>query len=326
MDKEYRTRIEYRKRLLKEHPDVVRALDIGPSTDNPDPRIRPALSELYTWVMGTYLPGRYPSMFQLKATEYETGKTDMLHNKVTGTLYPTKISSGSPTDTGPLYLALETLGKTVDEDFLILLPTRSPEEKNNPEPSTPPHLANNDPTDPNRTYTLAAYINCYPNGFNPASKIGKQLSDIHTPVPGYAARLEKSMDRFFRSIPVGKYVLRANWSVVVGAPLFAAFGGTHAYEEDTEAEEEGWSAARDLDQTVLRVERQTLHRLPKSKALVFAFHSYEYPLRDIKENEPENAERLAIASEGLKMGNVPEMEGYKRGKIWGPGVREYLRG
>jgi hypothetical protein len=41
-------------------------------------------------------------------------------------------------------------------------------------------------------------------------KINLTLANIHTPVPGYAAKLEKSMDRFFATLPVGKIVKRIN--------------------------------------------------------------------------------------------------------------------
>jgi Protein of unknown function (DUF3445) len=78
-----------------------------------------------------------------------------------------------------------------------------------------------------------------------------------------------------------------------------------------------------MSQTLVRCERQTLHRLPKSKALVFAFKTYMYPIRDIKEEGL--GEELATAIDGLKGGNVPEMHFYKRGVEWGTAVKKYLR-
>lgn len=314
MDKTYLDRIAYRKKLLKDHPEIVHKVHIL-EDGLPDPRLQPAISELYTWVLGTYLPSRYPTMFELKKVEYDTGKTFMLHNKVTNELVSTSVTSGSET---ALLRALKTLGSQVDEDFLILTPTQPAPEKAEDE-----------------TYTLSAYINAYPSGFNPASKLGLTLSKIHTPVPGYATTISKSMDRFFRTIPIGRYVMRVNWSVITGAELYAPDAeDTHAHVSDTEADgttdlalddPRGWIQDRDLDKTVLRCERQTLHRLPTSKALVFAFHTYEYPLRDIKEKEPDMALKLADAADGLGKGNVPRIEVYKRGKVWGPGVKRYLR-
>lgn len=38
--------------------------------------------------------------------------------------------------------------------------------------------------------------------------LGLRFRDFHTPVPGYRARLEKTMDRFFTRIAVGEVVKR----------------------------------------------------------------------------------------------------------------------
>jgi hypothetical protein len=71
------------------------------------------------------------------------------------------------------------------------------------------------------------------------------------------------------------------------------------------------------------VEIQTLTRLPKTRAILFSFKTYLYPVRDIKDEGlgPE----LADAIEGLKLGNAPGMWVYKGGIRWGKGVCEYLR-
>jgi hypothetical protein len=66
-----------------------------------------------------------------------------------------------------------------------------------------------------------------------------------------------------------------------------------------------------------------LHRLPITKALVFSFKTYLYPLKDIKDEGL--GEELAQAIDGLKEGSVPAMHFYKRGVIWGEAVKRYLR-
>jgi hypothetical protein len=155
-------------------------------------------------LFGTYLPVRYPSMFKLHRTEYEQGPEIMLHNLVTNELLPVEPKSKT-------IALLETLGKHLDDDLLLLLPERNVEK------------------DPK--YVLEAYITICPAGFNPREKLGKKLRDIHGPVPAYAERIESSMDRFFAKVEVGKYVGRVNWSVTIGAELFAAGPGTmHAHE------------------------------------------------------------------------------------------------
>jgi len=66
-----------------------------------------------------------------------------------------------------------------------------------------------------------------------------------------------------------------------------------------------------------------LYRLPRSKALVFAFKTYLTPIKDIKDEG--SGEELAEAIDSLKTGSVPQMHFYKRGAVWGEAVKKYLR-
>lgn len=75
--------------------------------------------------------------------------------------------------------------------------------------------------------------------------------------------------------------------------------------------------------TFLRVELQTLTRLPRTRALLFSFKTYMYPLREIVEDGL--GEELAVAVEGLGKGNAPGMGGYKGSERWGGRVCELLR-
>lgn len=76
-------------------------------------------------------------------------------------------------------------------------------------------------------------------------------------------------------------------------------------------------------QTNLRIELQTLTRLPSTSSLVFSFKTYMYPVDDIKKEGlgPD----LAEAIQGLKKGNAPAMWVYKGGVKWGEELCEYLR-
>lgn len=221
MDKTYQDRLGYRRSILQKHRDTVIAV-----ADESDPRIRAAVGELYKFLMATYLPLRYPQMFRLHQTAFETGMAYMLENLVMNELYPAELTKYTPTTR-----ALATLFKNIDEDFLILLPDESTGSDEQKEKK---------PTDDSdeaeiTKYKLVAYETCYPAGFNPREKLGKRLAQIHGPVPGYESKLEKSMDRFFDKVEVGKYVRRANWSISTGdTELFAAFGGLHSTGNDSE--------------------------------------------------------------------------------------------
>lgn len=56
---------------------------------------------------------------------------------------------------------------------------------------------------------------------------------------------------------------------------------------------------------------------------MFGFHTYTYPISEIKEEGL--GEELATAIDGLKDGSVPEIHIYKRGFVWGDAVKAYLR-
>lgn len=57
---------------------------------------------------------------------------------------------------------------------------------------------------------LKGFVTCFPNGFNTATKLNLELRDIHTPIPQYKEKLEKSMDRYFEKLKAGKFIQRAN--------------------------------------------------------------------------------------------------------------------
>ncbi|OOF99844.1 hypothetical protein ASPCADRAFT_126737 [Aspergillus carbonarius ITEM 5010] len=300
MDKTYKERLTLRQSLLTQHPTVV--VGVTPEGQRKGSPVFAAITELYEFIVGVYLPTRYPSMFTLEDPEPNT-KTKTLHNKITNQRIPLP-------HPGTGREILTTLGTFVDEDFLVLLPDPSPSSEKTPEIE-------------DIKYILEAYTTFYPAGFDTREKLGKRLSTIHDPVPRYKEKLEKSMDRFFAKLEVGKVVQRVNWSVTTeGTSLFAAFGGVHG---DEGKKEEVMNVEEvDGEMTRLRCERQTLHRLPKTKALIFTFHTYTYPIQDIKDEGL--GEDLAAAIDGLKEGNVPEIHRYKRGPVWGEAVKAFLRG
>jgi hypothetical protein len=315
MDNTYRSRISLRRQLLRDnHDDVLRLNTVA----------EPAVTEFYTWLVKTYLPRRHPTLFTLS----DSG----LQNHITAETLP--LHPPSPSE------ALRLIGSHIDTDFLFLLPTPTP----NPPPVTTPIPSSAPSLDPSTPkYHLSAFITCFPSGFSTSQKLGLQLSDIHAPVPGYAQKLERSMDRFFANLPVGKIVRRCNWTVTTHRELFCLAGNHFVWAGEEggigggEDGVEGGGLGLSLEDKVhkeqqdvniqncaLRCERQTLHRLPETKALVFAFKTYLYGLDEVRDEG--SGEEMAEAIDGMGMGNVPEMRVYKRQVVWGETVKAYLRG
>lgn len=165
MDKNYLDRVTLRRTLLQEQAATVHGCT---------PSGLPAVQELYAYLLTTYLPTRYPSMFRLSPD----GKT--FHNLVTERHFPTLAPSSGDE-------ALRILGETVEEDMFLLQETPEGHES-------------------------VAFACCFPAGFDPSEKLGKLLRDIHGPVPSYE-KIGASMERFFGKLEAGKSVKRMNVSL-----------------------------------------------------------------------------------------------------------------
>lgn len=105
---------------------------------------------------------------------------------------------------------------------------------------------------------------CSPARWRLAEKLGRPLDAIHAPVPGYAETLDRPVARLLAQLKPGKLVWRLNWGL----------------SDDPEPFQLTAAAARPLVATMagerlwLRVERQTLRRLPASGAVVFTIRTY----------------------------------------------------
>jgi dimethylamine monooxygenase subunit A len=121
-------------------------------------------------------------------------------------------------------------------------------------------------------YRLVAGVLCFPSHWRLLDKLGRPLMAIHEPVPGFAERLGPTVDRFFASIRVERPVWRANWALVDTPDLFLSpeHRGRPVPVSAEDAGERLW----------LRVERQTLRRLPRSGDVLFTIHTSVVPLAE----------------------------------------------
>ena len=122
---------------------------------------------------------------------------------------------------------------------------------------------------------LAAAVLCFPSRWRLAEKIGRPLAAVHAPVPGYAAALARPVDRFMAAIRPGHIALRLNWALVDDPALFQPTG------KFRDAEDPSITPANAGARLWLRVERQTLRRLPGSGAVLFGIRVHVYPLAAI---------------------------------------------
>lgn len=241
-----------------------------------------AVRELHQFLIRDYLPTRFPTMFRLRDQDRQ------FDNLVTGRSFPT----AAPENVEEAEAALRMLAETVEEDMFLLL--GEPEG-----------------------HRAVAFVCCFPSGFDPSTKVGRLLREIHAPVPSYD-KIGPSMERFFSRIEVGKNVKRTNWSMQTHSDLF------HYDRHDGHTSEDVLKAEDiDMSKTYARIELQTLSRLPKTRAVLFSFKTYLYPVEDLKKEGL--GPQVADAIEGLKTGNAPGMWKYKGAPQWGEPICKYLR-
>ncbi|PTB64242.1 hypothetical protein BBK36DRAFT_1124158, partial [Trichoderma citrinoviride] len=247
------------------------------------PVANPAIAELYTEVMAKHLPQRFPTMFRIIKR-----RRQLLLNLATGTSHSLDAAELTHAE------MLRNLGESVEEDFYIMCPDEQGEIR------------------------LQGYVACFPGGFLSFARVGMSMREIHRPVPGYTERIAKGADRHLERLSPGKYIGRMNWSLQIDGPeLFRLDGANNFYPEKGDALPEDEDAV-DISTSYLRVEHQTLNRLPKTKAVIFCVRSYLTSLEDIKREGNGPLLLEAIQSMPEKLGN------YKKRPFWRRAVYDYL--
>jgi hypothetical protein len=121
-------------------------------------------------------------------------------------------------------------------------------------------------------YRLIGATLCFPNRWRLAEKIGQPLDFIHEPVPGFAPALQRPLAHFFAALKPDRILARVNWGIADDPTLFQPIG------RDADAAITAETAGSAL---FLRLERQTLRRLPESQAVLFTIRTGITPLDQV---------------------------------------------
>lgn len=136
---------------------------------------------------------------------------------------------------------LELASRLVQEDFCILASTAG-------------------------QYRLVAGCVCFPSRWEVRSKLGKSIFEIHDPVPHYAETLGDPVDRLFDRLRADAPGWRLNWSLADTSTLFLP--------PERPVDYTGITPENVGDRLWLRVEFQTLRRLPQTQAILFTIRTY----------------------------------------------------
>jgi hypothetical protein len=138
----------------------------------------------------------------------------------------------------------------------------------------------------NREYRLTAASLCAPSEWCVQDKIGRPISDIHAPVPRLNKKMGKQINHVFAKLSPKRPFERFNWSLK-DTDALALFPDRSEKKLIN-------------DNIFLRVERQTIVRLPKTKAIAFTIRVYTYPIERIANNK---AAMIALKSALDNMSN-----------------------
>jgi hypothetical protein len=134
-------------------------------------------------------------------------------------------------------------------------------------------------------WRLAAASLSFPSSWRLGEKFGRPMDEVHAPVPGFGAgtRNAELIARMFDNLRPETPMIRWNWSVYGDAELF--------HPHNSPARRFGPSAR--AENVFLRVERQTLRRLPQSRDILFTIRVIVDPLEQLERHS--NAPRIARA-------------------------------
>lgn len=119
-------------------------------------------------------------------------------------------------------------------------------------------------------YRLVAAVLCFPSAWSLTEKFGQSLDQLHQAVPGYESKLARVMNRIFENLMVDQPVWRVNWSIYPDDEL---------HHPESKERPRHWfdDPAHLAPEAFVRVERQTLRRLPESGDMLFTIRIHVDP-------------------------------------------------
>ena len=139
---------------------------------------------------------------------------------------------------------------------------------------------------------LGAACVCFPSRWVLAEKLGRTNREIHAPIGHYEEHVAQAVDSFFDRISVEHPMWRLNWNLFDDPTLYQPrrvgippAGVTFSIDDVA-------------DRVWLRVERQTLRRLPQTGSVAFGIRIHQRPIRALAAG-PGVLDRLRLAINAL---------------------------
>lgn len=129
---------------------------------------------------------------------------------------------------------------------------------------------------------------CFPNRWDLTSKLGQTMRQVHDPVARLNEQLADPIARFFDRLSPERGFWRLGWGLIDTAEPYQPTDGSAAPRPELAG----------VDDVHLRVERETLRRMPRTGAVLFTIRTFIRPLRDLA-GDREDADRLLAALEAM---------------------------
>lgn len=155
-------------------------------------------------------------------------------------------------------------------------------------------------------WRLAAGSLCFPSSWSLTEKFGKPLHKIHDPVPdfGQGTRMNELINRMFDKL--AQPVLRWNWSLQAGSDLYHPLSNRQRSDR-AEKRPSKFAGDADFASAFIRVERQTLRKLPKSGDILFTIRIHLDPLA-VLAHHPDRATLAASFADQLAALDIAQLD------------------
>ena len=166
-------------------------------------------------------------------------------------------------------------------------------------------------------YILTAGLLAFPSKWRLTEKFGKVMPFIHEPVVPYMTQLNEKVNGLLLSMKPHTPFWRANWGIyndlknvndLYAPPNENPFVST-------------FDKVRTGKELILRIEYQTLRKLPKTNSIVFSIRVFQHYLEKFKSLPRHDSQGLLNAINYLDA----DMYEYKGAHYWGSAAKDYLK-
>ena len=160
---------------------------------------------------------------------------------------------------------------------------------------------------------------CLPNRWDLSSKLGRTLVEVHEPVSRLNEQVGDPIDKFFARLTPDKSFWRVGWGVIDTPELYQPLDGT---APDDPARGADHSTEVRADDLYVRVERETVRRLPVTGGVLFTIRTYLTKASRVRAEAPVDGDRLAEA-----IAELPgDVRGYKQLDVCAPALEDLFAG